>query len=402
MAAPWAAKVPEQDQQKLLQEKLARAKAMKPGGADAPPQPSPESPSKLVVDAVGLTAVSPPPSPGLVVAPWSSAADGGEDMAPLHLAPGEEVPVTTIQVGGESKQFRFQSPFKVIKSSEDMQRFREGTAYAMVRDFILSLNDSCKSKQIGSARVHSPGCTACIAVLRSLSRLVDQVPPIQQPMRYGNKAFRDWFDKAAENIPQLVEEMLPANLKPAAVEVAPYLLHSLGNKTRIDYGTGHEHTFICFLTALAQIGFFVAEDAEALALGVFWEYLQLARKLQLSYRLEPAGSHGCWSLDDYQFVPFMWGSAQLMDHPSLVPSSIHEDNKVRENAGAYYYMHCVEFIKEVKSGHISENSPMINDISAVATWKKVNKGMCTMFFAEVMDKQPVMQHMLFGSILPPP
>ncbi|KAJ1496213.1 hypothetical protein T484DRAFT_1874572 [Baffinella frigidus] len=44
----------------------------------------------------------------------------------------------------------------------------------------------------------------------------------------------------------------------------------------------------------------------------------------------------------------------------------------------------------VKSGHISEKSPMLNDISAVQ------------FFAEVMDKFPVMQHMLFASILPPP
>ena len=45
---------------------------------------------------------------------------------------------------------------------------------------------------------------------------------------------------------------------------------------------------------------------------------------------------------------------------------------------------------------------MINDISAVGSWQRVNNGMCKMYFAEVMDKFPVMQHMLFGSVLPPP
>lgn len=45
---------------------------------------------------------------------------------------------------------------------------------------------------------------------------------------------------------------------------------------------------------------------------IFGRYLELVRRLQLIYRMEPAGSHGVWSLDDYQFVPFIWGSAQLI------------------------------------------------------------------------------------------
>ena len=35
---------------------------------------------------------------------------------------------------------------------------------------------------------------------------------------------------------------------------------------------------------------------------------------------------------------------------------------VRENADAYYYLHCIKFISEVKSGQLAENSPMLNDI----------------------------------------
>ena len=106
-----------------------------------------------------------------------------------------------------------------------------------------------------------------------------------------------------------------------------------------------------------------------------------------------------WGLDDYQFLPFLWGAGQLVDHPYLRPKSIHDREIVDECAPAYMYFACIQAINAVKTESLRWHSPMLDDISGVRTWNKVNQGMIKMYRAEVLLKLPIAQHIFFGELI---
>uniref|UniRef100_F6H0R5 Serine/threonine-protein phosphatase 2A activator n=1 Tax=Vitis vinifera TaxID=29760 RepID=F6H0R5_VITVI len=194
-------------------------------------------------------------------------------------------------------------------------------------------------------------------------------------------------------------QFLPDDLRSATVELVPYFADSFGNSSRIDYGTGHETNFAAWLYCLARLGLLKEEDYQALVSRVFVKYLELMRKLQFVYCLEPAGSHGVWGLDDYHFLPFIFGSSQLIDHKYMKPKSIHNQDILDNFSKEYMYISCIAFVKQVKKGLFAGHSPLLDDISGVANWNKVNSGMLKMYKAEVLEKVPIMQHFLFGWLI---
>ncbi|PWN48278.1 PTPA-domain-containing protein [Violaceomyces palustris] len=344
--------------------------------------------------------------------------------------------------------------------------------------------------------------------LETIDSWTDEIEPRSGPQRFGNLAFRDWGKRLEENLEKLHRELLPEHLHPYIVELSTYLGDSFGSFVRIDYGSGHELAFVAWLCYLYRLGFLFHRQEETtptpldgppaldvsldnpeagsasgkaadevigqtttlsapndveerLGLEIFPLYLKVVWRLQDRYGLEPAGSHGVWGLDDYQFLPYVFGAAQLRNQSSLKPSQIvktslefqplkktptttttlqppvPDASKTTATSSSSsstphvnlilslppevesrlqypsqtggtsppppplpnLYLSSLLRIQTKKRGPFHEHSPLLHDIStSVPNWVKLHQGMTKMYKAECLDKFPVVQHFYFGGV----
>ncbi|OTB09529.1 hypothetical protein M426DRAFT_316073 [Hypoxylon sp. CI-4A] len=343
-----------------------------------------------------------------------------------------------------SKQYSFIRPVKQINDGPDVAKFLTSKAYRDIGIFVMQLNRAmCPRKSVGddgkdkiqTFQIGSEYETQPVESVRRLQELlariesyIDEAPPDQGPRRFGNISFRKWYNLLEERITGLLQEFLPESVlnfgtragqdTTAKDELTAYLLGGFGSAQRLDYGTGHELSFLAFLGGLWKLGAFKdgkqgGDIERSIILGVFEPYLRVVRRLILTYTLEPAGSHGVWGLDDHSFQPYIYGSAQLSraiteSEPMPIEGSLFRAPKPAQVVKAEYveqerkrnmYFSAVGFINDVKKGPFWEHSPILFDISGIKDgWGKINKGMIKMFNAEVLSKFPVVQHFPFGSL----
>lgn len=298
------------------------------------------------------------------------------------------------------------SPQRAIFSERDLNEFKKSESNQQILEFISVCADSVRGMKISDADTTDFECapiTKFVNFMHELYDLVDLIPPIRQPMRFGNKAFRIWFSRVAELTPIFLLDLFSSleNSKQLSSELSPYIYTSFGNETRIDYGTGHEMTIVVFLFCLFKINLIPKSMLPCVVLKAFPAYMRTMRRLQESYLLEPAGSHGVWGLDDYHCISFVWGAAQLCGNKDDIhPNYIHDKNILTEFSPEYLYLEGIQFIRKIKtSASFAETSPMLNDISSLGEWSKVLMGLLKLFQGEVLHKLPVVQHLLFGTIL---
>jgi serine/threonine-protein phosphatase 2A activator len=172
----------------------------------------------------------------------------------------------------------FKIPSKRINDGDDVSFFLTSTAYRDIWSFIFQLNASViPRKQSENSSVlcfhlnqtglkYSPAVSNLRKFLEDLESLIDNAPPDPGPRRFGNVSFRTWYKLVEDSLPKLMAQYIPSHVlnfpqvdnsnATAAEEIKSYLFGSFGSSQRLDYGTGHELSFLAFLACIWKLGGF--------------------------------------------------------------------------------------------------------------------------------------------------
>lgn len=347
-------------------------------------------------------------SPSLGLAGLSLNMSKSKQIAPLPLsnrrrsaAPIERAPQTPALPSPSGSTSPI-IPARRILSPLDLATFQASPTDELIRAWIFGLSDSVKGKAISLEPPSdlSDVLEKVLSMLELVTSMLQECPPLDTGSRFGNPIFRTFHRAVTDASRQKHTELFGLD-DDIAAEVTTYFDQCFGSAERLDYGSGHELNFSLWLLCLNRLDILQSQDMSSIVLYIFPKYWNLMRQIQSAYYLEPAGSHGVWGLDDYQFLPFLFGASQLVSHPYITPRAIHNSVILDEEGDKYLYLNQVRWVDSVKTVKgIRWHSPMLDDISSAKSWQKVEDGMKKMFVKEILGKLPIMQHFLFGSLIP--
>jgi serine/threonine-protein phosphatase 2A activator len=212
-------------------------------------------------------------------------------------------PSHVLQVLDRHAGHAFKLPKKCIHDGDDVSFFLASKAYADIMTFIFQLNasmiprknkdeekqsDTIRAWTLQDPHIEYTNVVKNLAqLIGDLDSLIEQAPPDPGPRRFGNISFRRWHELVEKQVSDLTNRCLPLDILElhsesdvtAKAELEAYLLGSFGSAQRLDYGTGHELSFLAFLGCLWKLGAFPkSEDGSqerGIVLGVVEPYVPM-------------------------------------------------------------------------------------------------------------------------------
>jgi serine/threonine-protein phosphatase 2A activator len=177
---------------------------------------------------------------------------------------------------------KFIRPVKKINEARDVHTFLTSQAYRDLGIFVMQLNISMcprrdasfPSAQVQTWTLDSPmtlpePVRKLQELLQSIDAIIEEAPPDTGPRRFGNVSFKKWYHLLELRVYDLLQNHLPDAVLRFGTrdgvsvldELTPYLMGAFGSVQRLDYGTGHELSFLAFLGCIWKLGGFTDEPS---------------------------------------------------------------------------------------------------------------------------------------------
>ena len=104
-------------------------------------------------------------------------------------------------------------PTKQIRNQDDMIRWEKSEAYQEYLGFIHLVGEAISGKKIRDEKISkSDNVNKLLNILDQLSKWIEEIQPLEQQQRFGNKAFRDWYDRLKKVRKKLPNDKIPCKV----------------------------------------------------------------------------------------------------------------------------------------------------------------------------------------------
>nr|XP_016942278.1 serine/threonine-protein phosphatase 2A activator [Drosophila suzukii] len=318
---------------------------------------------------------------------------------------GYDVTDPTVQVLRASA-FMQNGPVKQVRSFEDLDRWARSQAY---HDTIAYINHT--SRAIQGHRLTrdldfpvSTQMRRLCEIFDGLEHLLVEHSPkaddsnISVPAGHVRiRSYRIWMEHMFQLVFSKLDEAIKANCKHIN-ELGQYLRRSFGNSSSLDIGPANELMFLFFLCGLFRSGILEAQDTVAAALLLFDRYTHLVRRVISTYSLQITKDPMC-SIDDYCFLPYLWGAAQLSIDSPFSPMQCDQAKVLDCHRHDYMMLDLVDHLQKSRGGQLSQVAFQLWSLLSVPTWPQVYRGLERNYIDNVLSSFETVEQVIFCELM---
>ncbi|KAH8265262.1 hypothetical protein KR038_002710, partial [Drosophila bunnanda] len=294
-------------------------------------------------------------------------------------------------------------PVKQVRGDSDLIRWVRSQAYS---DLITYVNNT-------SIAIQGYRLTGSFPASEEMKRLCDMFDILERPLilsqakhtdtsaaptpEMKSLSYRSWLKKMYHIVLSQLAEITSPEKCLHIHELGEYLRRSFGNATTLDFGPGNELMFLFFLCGLFRANILQGRDTVAAALMLSYRYIQLVRRLIAVYDLLRTSNPRC-AIEDYFFVPYLWGAAQLCLNAPFSPPQCDQPKDIECLRQDYIMVNLIENLPE-KSGPLSHHAFQLWCILSVPTWPEVYRGLERCFLNHILASFHTVEHAVFWELM---